>query len=181
MNSEPKLKAVSMTTIHAQLVLHLKALHVLALIIWCGGVVALPLMLSHHNPSISQSDYARIRRYTHVGYTDVVTSSAVLAVVTGTALVFLREVYFPWLFLKLVFVGALVVAHGCVGHVITLMEETRGAHLPPHPALQAASAFIPIVAILFLVLAKPEFREFRIPDWAMQPRAGQLPVFAPSR
>ncbi len=170
-----------MTTSLVQLVLHLKALHVLTLLIWCGGVIALPLMLSHHNPAISQADYARIRRYTHFGYTLVVTPSAVLAVATGTTLGFLREVFFPWLFLKLVFVGGLVLAHGWVGHVITMMEETKGARLPPHPALQAAAAFIPILAILFLVLAKPEFGGMDFPDWAMRPRGGHLPLLAPSR
>lgn len=170
-----------MTTSLGQLVLHLKAVHVLTLLVWCGGVIALPLMLSRHSAAINQADYARVRRYTHFGYTLVVTPAAVLAVVTGTALVFLREVFFPWLFLKLVFVGGLVLAHGWVGHVITVMEETHGAGLPPHPALQAIAAFIPILAILLLVLAKPSFHGIEFPEWAMQSRGGHLPLLAPNR
>ncbi|PPD03372.1 MAG: hypothetical protein CTY36_08030, partial [Methylocystis sp.] len=103
----------------APLVPHFLAFHVLTLALWCAGLIALPLMLSHHDPSISQSDYARIRRYTHFAYTLGVTPAAVLAVASGTALVFLRDAFTPWMFLKLVFVGALVLTHGWVGHTVT--------------------------------------------------------------
>ncbi|PWB91338.1 hypothetical protein C5688_06215 [Methylocystis sp. MitZ-2018] len=165
----------------APLVPHFLAFHILTLALWCAGLIALPLMLSHHDPSLSQSDYVRIRRYTHFAYTLGVTPAAVLAVASGTALVFLRDAFTPWMFLKLVFVGALVLTHGWVGHTVTSMGETQGLHQPPHPVLQPVAAFIPILAILFLVLDKPDFSELRFPHWLSQPQGGQLPFLAPSR
>ncbi|HEY8213008.1 MAG TPA: CopD family protein [Methylocystis sp.] len=165
----------------APLVPYFLAFHILTLSLWCAGLIALPLMLSRHDPAISQTDYARIRRYTHFAYTLGVTPAAVLAVVSGLALVFLRDAFTPWMFLKLVFVAALVLTHGWVGHTVTLMEETHGLHRPPHPALPAMATFIPIFAILFLVLDKPDLSEFRFPQWLSQPQGGQLPFLAPSR
>ncbi|MGD9544368.1 MAG: CopD family protein [Methylocystis sp.] len=163
------------------LVPYFLAFHILTLALWCAGLIALPLMLSRHDPAISQTDYTRIRRYTHFAYTLGVTPAAVLAVASGTALVFLRDAFTPWMFLKLAFVGVLVLTHGWVGHTVTSIEETQGLYRPPHPALQAAATFIPILAILFLVLDKPDFSEFRFPQWLTQPQGGQLPFLAPSR
>ncbi|MGJ0532260.1 CopD family protein [Methylocystis sp.] len=160
---------------------HFLAFHVLTLALWCAGLIALPLMLSRHDPAISQADYGRIRRYTHFAYTLGVTPAAVLAVASGTVLVFLRDAFTPWMLLKLVFVGVLVFTHGWVGHTVTLMEETHGLHRPPHPALQTMATFVPILAILFLVLDKPDFSELRFPLWLSQPQGGQLPFLAPSR
>lgn len=160
---------------------YLKALHIAMLAIWCGGVLALPLMLARHDPALGQADYARIRRYSHFAYTLGVTPAAVLAVASGAALIFVREVFVPWMFLKLAFVGVLVAAHGWVGHNIIAVAETKGKHVPPHPAIPASLALTPIIAILFLVLAKPGFAWLEFPDWLIEPRGGQLLFDVPRR
>jgi len=79
-----------------------KALHIAALILWSAGLIALPLVLGKHEAGEEQADYARLRRITNYGYTRIVTPAAVIAVSAGTALIFLREVFVPWMFAKLV-------------------------------------------------------------------------------
>jgi protoporphyrinogen IX oxidase len=123
------------------LIPYLKALHIVGLLLWCGGLFALPGMLAWHDPAIGQADYRRIRRATHYTYTFVVTPAAVIAVIAGTWLILIREVYEPWLYLKLAFVALLVALHGWVGHIIVEVAETSGTHRPPSPTLPSILLF----------------------------------------
>lgn len=163
------------------LIPHLKAIHLSALIVWCGGLVALPLMLAHHDPTDNPEDYRRIREATHQTYIFLVTPAAVAAVVVGTWLIFLRGVYVPWLYGKLVFVALLVSAHAWVGHIIVQVAETKGRTPIPRPAFTLAAILLPVVAILYLVLAKPDLSEITFPKWLSEPRDGQLPFEIPRR
>ncbi|MBS3651844.1 CopD family protein [Pseudaminobacter sp. 19-2017] len=160
---------------------YVKALHIAALVIWCAGLFALPLMLARHDPAIGQADYSRIRLATHYGYTWVVTPAAALAVVAGTLLIFLRELFVVWMFAKLVFVALLVGFHAWVGHTMVTVAETEGEHQTPEPLLPLLVLLVPVLAILFLVLAKPELENIPLPDWLMEPMGGQLPFDVPRR
>ncbi|MCE6951531.1 CopD family protein [Cereibacter sphaeroides] len=165
----------------ADLVPYLKAVHITGLAVWCAGLFALPAMLAWHDPAIGQADYRRIRRATHYTYTLAVTPAAVAAVISGTWLVLIREVYDPWFILKLVFVSLLVAFHGWVGHTITEVAETPGSHRPPSPAVPNAVLMTLMLAILTLVLAKPEFDTLSGPAWLMTPLERQLPFAVPNR
>jgi uncharacterized membrane protein len=158
-----------------------KVVHIAALTLWCGGLIALPLMLARHDPAVSAADYTVIRRATHLTYTLCVTPAAVLAVIAGTWLIFLREAFAPWLYAKLAFVALLVVAHALIGRILVQVAEKPGEHTPPEPYLPIAMALVPILAILFLVLAKPAFTGITFPHWLTEPRGGQLFFAMPSR
>lgn len=160
---------------------HLKALHVTALALWMAGLFALPLMLSRHDPAIGQADYSRIRRASHFSYTLAVTPAAVIAIASGLALIFLREVFVPWMFAKLVFVALLITFHAWVGGTLIKVAETQGSHDPPEPLVPLLLLTIPVVVVLTLVLWKPDLSDFPLPDWLMQPRGGQLPFDVPRR
>jgi protoporphyrinogen IX oxidase len=160
---------------------HVKALHVMAFALWCAGLFALPLMLARHDPAIGQADYARVRRATHYGYTLVATPAAVIAIVSGTLLIFLRGVFVPWLFAKLVFVALLVAFHGWVGHILVAVAEKEGSHTSPEPLVPLLLLLVPILAILILVLGKPELGEIPLPQWLTEPRGDQLPFDVPRR
>jgi len=163
------------------LVPYFKAAHIAALIVWCGGLFALPLMLSRHDAGNTGDDFVRIRRATHLTYTIGVTPAAVVAVVAGTWLIFLRDALVPWLYAKLVFVALLVAAHAWIGHIIVTVAETRERRGPPAPALPIAVALGPILAILALVLGKPDLGGIEFPDWLTEPRGRQLPLDVPRR
>ncbi|WP_069300433.1 CopD family protein [Neptunicoccus sediminis] len=157
-----------------------KVVHIAALLTWCGGLLALPMMLARHDPSVLAVDYRRIRHATHNVYTLVVTPAAVAAVIAGTWLIFLRGVFVPWFFAKLLFVVLLVVAHVWIGHIVVKVAELPEHHKPPHPVLPLVAVSVPVVAILILVLAKPVFDGIGFPDWLLEPRGGQLPFEVPS-
>ena len=160
---------------------HLKALHIAMLALWTAGLFALPLMLSRHDPAIGQADYARIRRGTHYGYTFVITPAAVIAIASGTVLIFVREAFVLWMFAKLVCVAGLVAFHAWVGHTIVAVAETEGEHRPPEPFWPTVLLTLPVLAILTLVLGKPELGEIPTPAWLEEPRGVQLPFDVPRR
>jgi uncharacterized membrane protein len=159
----------------------LKALHIAALFIWCGGLFSLPLMLSHHDPRDSQADFARLRLATHQTYIFLVTPSAVVAVAAGTWLQLLSEVFMPWMYAKLLFVALLVATHAWLGHIITLQGEVRAQHHIPPAYLTIGAAAVPTLIILVLVLGKPSLSGVSFPDWLTHPRGNQLPFEVPSR
>lgn len=158
-----------------------KALHLIGLSIWCGGLMVLPLMLSHHDPAVSQGDYKVIRRTTHLIYTTVVTPAAVVAVIAGTWLIFLREAFVPWLFAKVAIVTGLLALHAWIGHTIVKIAEEPGRHKTPSPYLAMTGVLGCATAILVLVLGKPDLHWIAFPDWLLTPRGGQLPFEVPSR
>ncbi|MFV0623195.1 CopD family protein [Sphingomonas sp. ac-8] len=153
----------------------LKALHLSAVALWCAGLVALPLILAKHRKGEEQTEYAELRRVSHYGYIRVVTPAAVVAVAAGTALIFLRGVFVPWLFAKLVLVGVLVAFHAVIGHTVILMSERRGDYTPPSAVPLLLLAGGTMVAVLVLVLAKPSAPDWT-PDWLSAPRGRPLPV-----
>ena len=69
---------------HTILVALFKGVHIAALMLWCGGLLALPLMLSRHDPAVTPDDYRRIRSATHTTYAIIVTPAAIIAAVAGT-------------------------------------------------------------------------------------------------
>lgn len=157
----------------------LKALHIAALIVWCSGLFALPLLLSRHAPQQTQAHFARLRKLTDANYRFVMTPAAVLAIAAGTALVFLRSVYEPWMLAKLVVVGLLVCLHTWQGWAVARMGETAGQARPPAVALMIGVTVGLIGAVLLLVLGKPPLPVDLLPDWLMAPRYRPLPVDEP--
>lgn len=162
------------------LIPHLKALHVSLVAIWMAGLAALPAMLARHDPAIGQSDFVRIRQATHYGYVWLVTPVAVLAVASGTALIFLREVFTGWMFAKLVGVAGLVAVHAWVGHTIVAVAETEGRHDPPGPILPTLIIGTLVITVLVLVLAKPDLDQVPMPNWLLQPLGRELPIDVPN-
>ncbi|WP_207101317.1 CopD family protein [Paracoccus shandongensis] len=155
---------------------HLKALHVIALALWVGGLFGLPVMLSRHDPAIGQADFTRIRLASHISYVWVVTPAAVTAIVAGTWLIFLREVFVPWMFAKLVFVALLIGFHAWIGHHIVQVGESDGHHRTPRPLVPLLVLLVPVLAVLVLVLLKPPLGGIPIPGWLAEPLGRQLPV-----
>lgn len=150
--------------------------HIAALLVWCAGLIALPIMLAQHAHGDGQDRYTRIRKFTHYSYTHLVTPAAVIAVAAGIVLIFLRETFVPWFFAKMAFVGALVVLHALIGGVVIRMGEEKGDVIAPRPYLPVALVVAVIVAILALVLAKPVISPGSAPEWLQSPRNESLLV-----
>lgn len=160
---------------------HLKALHLGFLALWTAGLFALPPMLARHDRDLLQAEFAQIRRATHYSYVWIVTPAAVLAIATGAALIFLRDVFTVWLLAKLVLVTGLVAVHAWIGHTIITVAETEGRHEPPGALVPALILITLILGILTLVLAKPELEELPVPAWLQSPLDRALPFDVPNR
>lgn len=152
----------------------LKFIHIAGLVCWCGALIALPLLMHGHGGARRQRQFAEYRLVTHIGYIAVATPAALTAIIAGTALIFVAQVYEPWLLAKLAFVAGLVLVHAWFGHMIQRSGEERRSHWPAAPVLGLALV-LPLVAIvLTLVLAKPDLRGLQdlIPDQLLAPRGG---------
>lgn len=160
---------------------HLKALHLGFLALWVAGLFGLPRMLARHDADLLPAEFTMIRRATHYGYIWAITPAAVLAIITGGGLIFLREVFTVWLFAKLVLVAGLVAVHAWIGHSIIQIAETDGGHEPPGALVPTLVVSGLVVGVLALVLAKPELEELTMPSWLLTPMGRQLPFDVPNR
>jgi len=156
----------------------IKFIHIAALSIWCAGLVGLPLLLSKHESDDAQADYSHLRLLTHQAYIFIVTPAAVITIAMGTALIFLRDAFVPWMFAKLVAVGVLVLLHAWIGHITLMVGEQQGDYQPPRfwPPFMLCVTSLTIIVILLLVLGKPMLGSDLAPDWLMEPRGQPLPV-----
>lgn len=157
------------------MIVAIKALHIAAVLLWCSGLLALPLMLRHLAPDQSQLVFTKLRKATHYGYAYVFTPAAVIAVAAGIALIFLRQTYTGWMIAKLAAVGLLACVHGIQGHVVQRSEEEKGSYDAPGAFFLFAPALVAMTLVLFIVLAKPAIPDSLFPDWLTSPRNRQLP------
>lgn len=156
------------------LILIAKLLHIAALLIWCAGLVLLPLTLSFHPGGPDQHRFNRVRLLTHVAYTQIVTPAAVIAVGTGILLIFLREVFDHWFAAKLLMVSMLAACHAWIGHQVAKIAEHREAYDAPYGTPLAIGNLAVMVAILATVLLKPAIPESVMPDWLTSPYGAGL-------
>jgi protoporphyrinogen IX oxidase len=149
--------------------LWLKFLHIAALSIWVAGLLYLPAMLTGHHKTRDQQDFARIRMASRFTYMGMVSPAAFVAVAAGSALTFVADALHPWMFLKLAAVGVLVMAHVQYGYVLTHLadQEVRAPTL--RVRLIAAAVLISSLAIILLVLAKPDIPTDFLPEWLLEP------------
>ncbi len=155
------------------LITSLKALHIAALVFWCAGLVALPALLLRRAPD-DAVERRRIRVSNRQALVVLASPAGFVAIGSGIALIFAAGVFHPWLFLKLAAVGVMAVAHLQLGRLVM-----RGARdhdwLPPvwrvMPTLGASLGAM--LAILWLVLAKPAVGTQILPWWLHRPLAVQ--------
>jgi protoporphyrinogen IX oxidase len=154
--------------------LWLKFLHISGLAIWVAGLLYLPAMLWAHHKVEDRQDFARIRMASRFVYMGLVSPAAFVAVGAGGALLFVSDALHPWMFLKLVAVGVLVIGHVQYGYVLAHLADEE-ARAPARVKAVALLVTLSSAAILFLVLAKPPIATDFLPDWALQPGLLQRP------
>lgn len=132
-----------------------KFLHIAAISIWAAGVVSLPGLYVQRAHVEDEDALLRLQRLVRFAYIAVISPAAFLAVLTGTALIFMRQTFEPWFSVKLALVGVLAVLHVLTGLVvIRLFREGE-----IYPAWRFVTATVLtggiVLAIFFVVLAKP--------------------------
>jgi uncharacterized membrane protein len=147
----------------------LKAIHIVALIVWCGGLLVLPTLLGQRNREMTRGAVIDLQRLTRVLFIQVTSPAAFVAVVAGTALIFAREVFTPFMMLKLVAVGLLVMLHIRIGYVILSVFKPGGRYAPWRQIANLSMTLSVISIILLLILAKPPIDLGGLPPWLLQP------------
>ncbi|MFL9824209.1 CopD family protein [Rhodoplanes sp. SY1] len=147
----------------------LKVLHIVALIVWCGGLLVLPGLLRQRNQLGEGKALQDLQRFTRRLYIRVASPAAFVAVVAGTALIFLREVFTIWMMAKLVAVGVLVALHMRDGYVILAVFHPDGRYAAWRGVLATSATLTTIAAILVLVLGKPLLGLDMLPAWMHEP------------
>ncbi|OWJ69312.1 hypothetical protein CDV50_18640 [Haematobacter massiliensis] len=133
----------------------LKLIHIAAISLWAFGLMALPPMLMQRNRVAGDAALHNLHRATRYYYLVFLSPAAAIAVISGTALIFLAQVYSPWFAAKLAFVAVLCMMHGlAAGRILKVFGEE--ARYPRWMGFMSLFVTIGTVGIiLFLVLGKP--------------------------
>ncbi len=134
-------------------------LHIVALLFWCAALLYLPLMLlglRRKQLALTEVDF-RSDSLPRFFFTRIVTPSALLAIMAGTVVFLLNQQVEIWLIAKLTLVAGLVVAHALCGVLVLRYEQRPEAPLTLFSYMLFVICLLLMLAIVWLVLAKPEF------------------------
>jgi uncharacterized membrane protein len=147
----------------------LKALHILSLVIWCGGLLAIPTLFRQRGRLAEGRSLNELHRTIRGVFVGVTSPAAAIAVGSGTGLVFVGEVFTPWMFLKLAAVAMLVTLHVRAGFVLLHLFKPPGRYARWRQVAATTATGGVLVAILLLVLAKPRLGTDFLPRWMTEP------------
>jgi protoporphyrinogen IX oxidase len=149
----------------------LKLIHIATVAIWMAGLVSLPGLYVQRAYVVDDDQLFRLQRMVRFAYLALMSPAAFIAVASGTALIFLREVFEPWLSAKLALVGALTLLHSLTGLVIIRLFK-EGEIYPVWRFVAATVVTVVLVlGVLFLVLAKPSLDADLLPAAFSEPGA----------
>lgn len=134
----------------------LKFVHIAAIGVWCGGLLVLPYLFwqSRLAPA-SGFEFDRLHRLVRFVYVSTTSPAAFIAIGSGTALIFLQSTFQEWFSLKMALVGAMVMLHVVAGlFSAQVFEHQRRVGTGASVVLTGLYLAL-IVAILWVVLAKP--------------------------
>ncbi|KPP82384.1 MAG: protein of unknown function UPF0093 [Oceanicaulis sp. HLUCCA04] len=155
----------------------LKLLHIMAITVWAGGLIALPALLRRDEELSSRPVVVRLHHFSRFAYDALVSPAAVLAIGTGTALIFFVTAD-DWLFLKLAAVAAMAGIHMLVGRVLDQLEAPDARPTRWRRAALLAGAVLAVGAVLMMVLGRPSIPEGWMPGWLLEGQDAELPLIS---
>lgn len=133
----------------------LKFVHLAAIAIWSGGLIALPYLFWQRRALAAGPDLDRLHRIARLIYVELSSPAAFVAIGSGTALIFLQATFQEWFSLKMLLVAGMAMLH-VVGGLILLQLFSPQGRFGRLSFLALTSAYIVVIAgILWVVLAKP--------------------------
>lgn len=147
--------------------LWLLVLHIGALLFWCAALLYLPALIAGALSGRVEITESHLRKDSVVRFvfTHIATPAALLAIISGTAVFLINTTVAPWLIAKLTLVSGLVVGHAVTGLFILRLEDEQRALAPIWCWLLASVLCLLMLAIVWLVLAKPTLTVEALP-WA---------------
>lgn len=146
----------------------LKFVHIAAIAIWTAGLISLPSLYVQRAHVENDDALYRMQRMTRFAFVVLISPAAFIAVASGIALSFMREVFAPWFSWKLAFVGLLAIFHVFSGLVVIRLFKKGEVYPAWRFVVATASCCAVVLAILILVLAK-EAPQFNLPAVMYEP------------
>lgn len=134
----------------------LKFVHVLAIAMWSVGLLSLPFLYSQRRQLKDKALFS-LHNFVRFFYIKLVSPAAFVAVVSGTALIFVESTFVPWFSVKLALVGAMVFIHVLSGLVILRLFEPGQTYPTSRVIIVITLTATVIAAILVTVLGKPQW------------------------
>lgn len=134
----------------------LKFIHLATIVLWSGGLVVLPFLFWQRRGIPVGPELDRLHRFTRFVFVAMASPAAVVAIGTGTALIFLQTTFLEWFSLKMVLVGGMVMLHVVAGLVLAKVFEPAGRFGRVSYVALTCSLMVLITAIIWVVLAKPD-------------------------
>jgi len=132
-----------------------KFLHIAAIAIWAAGVVSLPGLYVQRAHVKDEDALLRLQRLVRFAYIGIISPAAFVAVLTGTMLIFLRQTFEAWFSIKLALVGVFAILHVLTGLVVIRLFRDGEIYPPWRFVTATVLSGGVVVAIFFIVLAKP--------------------------
>jgi uncharacterized membrane protein len=133
----------------------LKFIHLATIAIWSAGLIALPFLFRQRQMLGPGPDLDRLYRMARFAYIGMTSPAAVIAIGSGTALIFLQATFQEWFTIKMALVAAMVMLHVVAGLVLArlFLPDGRFGRLS---YLGLSSAYLVLVTVIICVaLAKP--------------------------
>ncbi|MGH6835713.1 MAG: CopD family protein [Methylocella sp.] len=133
----------------------LKFIHLAAIALWSGGLIALPFLFWQRRTLEAGLDLDRLHRVARLVYVELTSPAAFIAIGSGTALIFLHATFEEWFSLKMLLVGILVILHVVAGLILMHLFSPKGRFSRFSYVALTSAYFVLITAIIWVVLAKP--------------------------
>jgi protoporphyrinogen IX oxidase len=133
----------------------LKFIHLATIAIWSGGLLALPFLFWQRRALEAGPDLDRLHRIARLVYVELTSPAAFIAIASGTALIFVQATFEEWFSIKMVLVGLMAMLHVVAGLVMHQLFSPSGRFGRLSFVVLSSSYAALIVAILWVVLAKP--------------------------
>lgn len=146
----------------------IKAIHIVALCVWCGGLLALPGLFNRRQ-NLAGEELRQLHNFTRGIFIRVVSPAAFVAIVAGIALIFLQAAFSLWMIAKLFAVGALAGIHIREGFLVLNLFKPSRRYSRFQRIIATTITTTVIIAILWLVLAKPPLHLPSLPRWIVEP------------
>ena len=147
----------------------LKFVHLAAIALWSGGLIALPFLFWQRRTLEAGLDLDRLHRVARLVYVELTSPAAFIAIAIGTALIFLQATFAEWFSIKMALVGIMAMLHVLAGLVLVqlFLPEGRFSRLS---YLALTSGYIVVItAIISVVLAKPHIDANQIAAHLFEP------------
>ena len=133
----------------------LKFVHLAAIAIWSGGLIALPFLFWQRGNLKAGRDLDRLHRISRLVYVELTSPAAFIAIGSGTALIFLQATFTEWFTLKMLLVGIMAMLHVVAGLILAHLFSPDGRFGRTSYVALSSAYVVLITAILWIVLAKP--------------------------